>query len=316
MYKYDFDKFGPRYWQDPKYPANKEVFAPSLNDITNFAKKPSPFVLFDVDTVRHCLSKGIQPLRQVGLGGTHDYEKHKTVTLYLAKCKIKTREFHKIGLTLLADPKNRNSKVYSEILRAHQIPAQNSSLPCLYEKFTLWKCTEHEYESYDIFDPATFKGFAGKTEVIHTSDSSVAKIFDQAFAQLTDYLKKHQEELAWLEKILLTGLVKAVYDERFVDAKASLMQHCSGEYFWDVGGERPSCLIQNLNVGMPSKEIILIEKYISTTLVPLIEETWKSLDIEDPIKRFARGKSNYQAWWGRRGGRTDYWSPRYYGWSS
>lgn len=186
----------------------------------------------------------------------------------------------------------------------------------MYEKFTLWKCTEHEYESYEILDPIIFKDFGGKTEVVHSSDPIVTTIFDHSFNQLSDHLKENPEELAWLEVTLLTNLVKALYDERFVNAKASLMHHCSANCFWDAGGTRQSTLVQSLNVGMPSKDTILLENYISSKLVPLIENTWRRLDIEDPIKRFAGGKSNYQAWWGRRGGRTDYWSPRYYGWTS
>lgn len=316
MYTYDIEKYGSRYWLDPEYPVEREVFAPTPKGLHAFIRRKNPFVLFDAKTVEYCLSKGVPPLRSIGIGGTHSYHGHDSVTLYLARCRLKAREFYKIGLSTLPNPRSRNSKVYLEIARTHRIPAGESLLPYLYERYTLWKCTEHEYVTQNVFDPVIFKGFAGKTEVIHSSDSHVIYIFDQAFAQLSDYLEKHPEDLAWLEVALLKQLVKAVYDERYVKARASLNMHCSGADFCNVLGTRPSAVINRFSVGMPPADVRLLEKYVFSRLVPLIEGTWEALDIKDPVKRFERGKRNYQAWWGKRGGRTDYWKPRYYDWST
>ncbi|QNI94550.1 hypothetical protein SynA15127_01471 [Synechococcus sp. A15-127] len=287
---YNFDKYGNEYWLWPGYPKKAEqAFSTPSKCFAKFLKRDNPFIFFGKDIYDYCISSGAKPM--CNLGGWHDYSEKDFVNLYLARASLKGRDFYKIGLTLLKNPKHRDSKVYKEIVRCKKIPARGSHIPYIYEKYILWRCREARYEKEDKYDPDIFERFAGKLEIVHTTDAFVEDIFDHHFNEITSHLEKHTPISILLEKKFLTQLVRAIYDNEYASAELTAQKYFNGDMINEFFGEKPSSIYgewQNNNklwVGLSPRHVKAFLRYCNQKIPPLIESAWHKLDIADPKKR-------------------------------
>ena len=290
---YDFDKYGQEYWLWSGYPKKEEqAFSTPSKCFAKFLKRDNPFILFGKDIYDYCISNGAKPLHNFGVD--HDYGAKDSVNLYLARASLKGRDFYKIGLTLLNNPKNRDSRVYKEIVRCKQIPAGGTDIPYIYEKYILWRCREAKYKTEDLYDRDIFNGFAGKTEIVLTQDPLVEEIFDYHYDEITSHLKKYTPTSVLLEIKLLTELVRAIYDNRYSSAELTAQEYFHGFTISQFFGVSPSSIFgQKLWVGLPPRHIKAFVRYCKQKMPPLIEAAWHKLDMVDPQKRAGEGFQYY-----------------------
>ena len=308
--KYDFDVWNNRYWLCPEYSGEGEVFLEMPTWLSRLIKRDQIFQFLDDDTVIHSMLNKAYFVSTVFYLDfcSWDYESiymdHESVNVYLVRAERNGQEFYKIGLTLEQDPLKRDKKVYKEVVSCVSVKGGarflNESLPELYERYLLWKCWMSDEISHISMDPVKFKGWAGRSEIVQTTDVAVKNIFDQGCDELCKGLELFGPLDIYAELSMLCLAIKACWDDEHLYSGHAVAEAVLP--IEHVSGTSPSKVVPGLDIGLSPEDIRTVQRFMIAKLAPYVERVWDMSGTRDRKTRYELSNKLSNAHYARRGG--------------
>ena len=209
--------------------------------------------------------------------------------LYLVFCELNGSSFYKVGLTTHKDPIRRDPKVYKHVIFSHKV---DYSWAHIYEHYCLWRCKQ--IRGKQPWNLVAFGGWAGKTEMIRSTDRSVEAIFAQAYNEIKIASTRLNHNQVLFEWYLHDSLIKSVYDERFTSSAITVYSIACKivRHFRELHGDPEDGVYIELH---PVAGNFLAKRLVQQ-LAPVVDQKWSQLNIRSPLERYHMGKRLYEQW--------------------